>query len=268
MNLSNGFVAGGPWITKRLGMQRLIASDTLVSGDQHFSAILSKPGKDECWDVAVLAFPATRQNWETSYHRRPRITTTPSHILGKSLFQPDGTLVTIPARAAGESVLVNLDFGEDFTARSISYQVRPRGAKSSTGAMNPPGHPAESFYGLGYQKLPDIGQLEVSNDGINYERVCDLKPIYQTPSNRWIQKTISFPAVKARYFRLNFHDWYLPKDTRPDLVIGNFSLSSRARMDQWEERAALYSEYIQRNLTPPYEGEETIEPGKNSRPYR
>lgn len=54
--------------------------------------------------------------------------------------------------------------------------------------MNPPGHPAESFYGLGYQKLPDIGQLEVSNDGINYERVCDLKPIYQTPSNRWIQK--------------------------------------------------------------------------------
>ena len=262
VNLSNGFVAGGPWITKRLGMQRLIASDTLVSGDQHFSAILSKPGKDECWDVAVLAFPATRQNWETSYHRRPRITTTPSHILGKSLFQPDGTLVTIPARAAGESVLVNLDFGEDFTARSISYQVRPRGAKSSTGAMNPPGHPAESFYGLGYQKLPDIGQLEVSNDGINYERVCDLKPIYQTPSNRWIQKTISFPAVKARYFRLNFHDWYLPKDTRPDLVIGNFSLSSRARMDQWEERAALYSEYIQRNLTPPYEGEETIDPEK------
>lgn len=54
--------------------------------------------------MAVLAFPATRQNWETSYHRRPRITTTPSHILGKSLFQPDGTLVTIPARAAGESV--------------------------------------------------------------------------------------------------------------------------------------------------------------------
>lgn len=75
----------------------------------------------------------------------------PFSYLGKSLFQPDGTLVTIPARAAGESVLVNLDFGEDFTARSISYQVRPRGAKSSTGAMNPPGHPAESFYGLGYQ---------------------------------------------------------------------------------------------------------------------
>ena len=59
--------------------------------------------------------------------------------MGKSLFQSDGTLVTIPARAVGESVLVNLDFGEDFTARSISYQVRPRGAKSSTGAMNPPG---------------------------------------------------------------------------------------------------------------------------------
>ena len=33
-------------------------------------------------------------------------------------------------------------------------------------------------------------------------------------------------------------------------------------MDQWEERAALYSEYIQENLTPPYEGEETIDPEK------
>ena len=99
--------------------------------------------------MAVLAFPATRQNWETSYHRRPRITTTPSHILGKSLFQPDGTLVTIPARAVGESVLVNLDFGEDFTARSISYQVRPRGAKSSTGAMNPPGIQLRVFMAWG-----------------------------------------------------------------------------------------------------------------------
>ena len=262
VNVSNGFVAGGPWITKRLGMQRLIASDTLISGHQHLLATLPAPGSSEYWDVAVLAFPAPKDSWETNYDRNPKMTCSLPQISGQSFFQRKGAMVTVPQRKQNESVYVNLDFNTDFTARSISYKIRPRGAKATTGAMNPPGPPAESFYGLGFVKLPDVGQLEVSDDGINYRKVCDIKPIYQAAAARWYQKTISFPAVTARYFRLNFHDWYLPKDARPDLAIGNIQLSSRALLDQWEERAALYSEYIEGNQTPDYPGSVQINPGQ------
>ena len=31
VNVSNGYVAGGPWITKKLCMQKVVASDTVVS---------------------------------------------------------------------------------------------------------------------------------------------------------------------------------------------------------------------------------------------
>ena len=38
-------------------MQRLITSDTLVSGDQRFSLLyFPSPEKDECWDVAIFSF--------------------------------------------------------------------------------------------------------------------------------------------------------------------------------------------------------------------
>lgn len=262
VNVSNGFVAGGPWITKRLGMQRLIASDTLVDGNQHLTTMLPAPGSSEYWDVAVLAFPAPKDAWETNYDRNPKITCSLPQLSGDSFFQRKGSMPIVPQQKANESVYVDLDFGADFTARSISYKIRPRGAKATTGAMNPPGPPADSFYGLGFAKLPNVGQLEVSNDGIHYQEVCDIKPIYQAAAARWYQKTISFPAVTGRYFRLNFHDWYLPKDTRPDLSIGNMQLSSRARMDQWEERAALYSEYIESNLTPDYPASTQIDPSQ------
>lgn len=104
-----------------------------------------------------------------------------------------------------------------------------------------------------------MGQLEVSDDGINYSKVCDLKPIYQAAASRWDQKTVSFPAVTGRYFRLNLHDWCLAGDQRPEMALGNVTLSSRARIDQWEERAGFYSEYILKNLTPAYTDEEIID---------
>lgn len=262
VNLSNGFVAGGPWITKKLGMQRLTASDTLVSGGERLTAILPSPSKSEYWDVAVLAFPAPKDSWKTTRDCLPKMTCSLPQLSGESIFNPNAPLIQIPPQPSGNSVYVNLDFGTDFTARSISYRIGPRGAKSSTGAMNPPGAPADSFFGMGYTKLPDAGQLEVSDDGVHYRKVCDLHPVYQTPSNRWLQKTNSFPATTGRYFRLNFHDWALPKDNRPNLTIGNIILSSRACIDQWQDKAALFSEYIEKDLTPDYPVSTQIDPSQ------
>lgn len=258
-NISNGYVAGGPWITDKLSMQRLTAVDTLVSGGQKFDAVLTLPNRSEFWNVAVLAFPVTASGWQTSLIQKPKVSCNLPELTAGDFLRHDVNLVSIPAQKQGQAVYVVMDFRKEFTARSLTYKVRQRG-KATTGAMNEPGPPAEDFYGAAYIKQPDLGELEVSDDGITYRKICEIKPIYQAAASRWHQKTISFPAAKARYFRLNLHDWCHPGDSRPDMPFGNVILSSRARMDQWEEKAALYSEYILADQTPDYSKLEIIDP--------
>ena len=259
-HLSNGYVAGGPWITPELGMQRLIATETIVDGNCLFSDTLPKPdSKLGYWDVAVLAFPVSEEKYETNLTREPLLSTNLSNFQVASMFQTSGKLPVIPAQKEGKSVFINIDFKTDFTARSITYRVGGRG-KSRGGAMNVPGSPTEKFIAQGFIEQPDLGQLEASDDGVLYQKVCDLKPVYNAASGNWNQKTISFPVVKARYFRLNLHDWHLPNDKRPNMYLGNIQLSSMAKIDQWEEKAGLYSEYIEQDWTPIYSATEVIDP--------
>lgn len=261
-HLSNGYVSGGPWITEELSMQRLVAVDTLVNGGMRFNGKLSarKSKSGIVRDVAVLAFPVPEGNWETSLNQFPKVSSNIEHLDAKALvFPKDDKLISTPSQQPGASVFINLEFNKWFTARSITYCVRSKG-KSRTGAMNMPGPSSENFYGYGYVKQPDLGQLEVSNDGITYTKVCDLKPIYESPT--WNQKTISFPAVKAKYFRLNLHDWNNPKDAGQVMPFGNVVLSSQAKTDQWEEKAGLNSEYIEKDETADYSKSAIIDPKK------
>jgi len=263
-HLSDGYVSGGPWITEELGMQRLEATDTVLNGGRHFTGKLPVPVRKSksgiVRDVAVLAFPVPAGNWETSLNQFPKVSSNLQEINASGIvFPADNKLINIPAQKLGSSVFINLAFNKSFTARSITYRIRAKG-KSRTGAMNIPGPPSKNFFGAGYVKQPDPGQLEVSNDGITYTKVCDLKPIYETPS--WNQKTIAFPPVKGKYFRLNLHDWSNPKDVGEALPLGNLLLSSQAKIDQWEEKAALNSEYIEKDNTPLYAGTAIIDPKK------
>jgi len=258
-NIANGYVAGGPWITPELGMQRLTATETIIKGKSSFKGVLPKPDSKSFSDVAVLAFPIHKGFYETNQTRNPKLSTNLAGLPVESLFGKSRKLTTIPPQEPGHSVFVNLDFGDDFIARSITYRVGTRG-KSRGGAMNVPGKPTEKFVAQGFIEQPDLGQLEVSEDGINYQKVCDLKPVYSAASGNWNQKTVSFPAVKGRYFRLNLHDWCHPKDKKPQMYLGDVVLSSRAKADKWEEKAGLYSEYVLPDETPEYSGEEVINP--------
>lgn len=263
-HLSNGYVSGGPWITEDLSMQRLDAVDTLVNGSQRFNAKLPVPFLKSksgiVRDVAVMAFPVPEGNWETSLNQLPKVSSNIAELNTKAIvFSKDNKLTNIPSQKSGASVFINLEFTTSFTARSITYRVRARG-KSRTGAMNMPGPSSEDFYGYGYVKQPDLGQLEVSNDGVNYTKVCDLKPMYESPT--WNQKTISFPEIKGKYFRLNLHDWNNPKDAGQDMPFGNVVISAQAKIDQWQEKAGLNSEYIENDLTPNYSKSSIIDPKK------
>lgn len=259
-NIANGYVAGGPWITPELGMQRLTATETIVEGNTKFEGILPAPdSKSGFWDVAVLAFPVQKGFYETNQNRLPELSCNLSGFPVASLFGTGGKLATIPEQQPGRSVFINMDFKDPFVARSITYRVGRRG-KSRGGAMNVPGKPTDAFTAQGFIEQPNLGQLEFSADGVHYQKVCDLKPVYQAASGNWDQKTIAFPAVKGRYFRLNLHDWCHSNDKRPQMFLGNVLLSSQAKADQWEEKAGLYSEYIEPDKTPGYSDKEIIDP--------
>jgi hypothetical protein len=261
VHVSNGYVAGGPWIKPENGMQRLTSSEWVVTGggDTSFFMPVPKTRYNYYKDVAVLAIPYRERDIETSKTTSPSFSSNKSDVDASSFFIAE-KLGTISSHKPGESVFLTLDFKKEFTARCITYEMRARG-KATTSATNVPGPSSETFTGTGYRILPDFGQLEVSSDGIHYKKVCNLKPIYQDHSS-WRQKTLSFPAVTGRYFRLNLHNWWEENEKNQSLQIGKIVLSARASVDQWEEKAALYSEYIDGDQTPAYSKDETIDPNK------
>ena len=115
-------------------------------------------------------------------------------------------------------MLIQADYGASFTARSITYSQRPN-AKALVIATQVPTSWADDFYGENMRLNPPIGQLEASADGNNWAHVCELPAIgYQHDS--WSQRTISFPATTARFFRLNLQGWGRNARANQSAIVG------------------------------------------------
>ena len=241
-NIGNGYVAGGKWITPNRSMQRLVMSEQVTASpgpaNGGVKVRMGLPHRPHNWhhDVAVLAVPYKKS------------------LLG------DSRLLNIEPTGSADSVQV-FDFGEPFTARSITYEATPQG-KARTSAMQvPPFAPRTEmkkgtdtewrFFGCGFRELADIGILEVSDDGIIYNKVCDLRPKYQNLGGVR-QQTVAFPTVRGRYFRVTV-------TTKEQVKIGNVVVSARARVDEWEEKVSLVSEFNDTDHTPIYNKEEMIQ---------
>ena len=229
ISLSNGYVAGGPWITKEMSMKRLCYSELKLSPGERYDDIFPAPATDEFWEVKTLAFPLPQAlQWQEKVL-----------VSERTRFDKPGKLV--------------YDFGEAFTARAITYNEY-NGSKHPTLCMNWPGPPSDEFYGDGFVAYPPFGTLEASSDGVHYHTVCSLPTLYRL---HYREKTISFPAVTARYFRLNLHDWDVPGKHRA-LDLRKVTLSDKAMTETWQSRAGLQSEYIAANATPVYSDDELI----------
>jgi len=262
LNVSNGFVAGGPWITPDLGMQRLVSADTVVNGSQYFRAKLPVPQNRFKYfaDVKVLAYPIRDDARLNVGNYACKLASSIVALDPKALFdRSKRELVLVPAQKQGKSVYINIDFEKEFPARSISYWLRPNG-KATTSATNVPEPPNQTFVGTGYRILPPIGTLEVSVDGAYYHKVCDLRPAYTAHESFW-QKTVSFNTIRSKHFRLSFKDWgYNTTYKDSNLLIGKINLTSDAKVQCSEEKSANVSEYIEANRTNViYPSDETIQ---------
>ena len=239
-NIGNGYVAGGKWITPDCSMQRLAMSEQVVNSvGKTLTFRMGLPRRPHNWhhEVAVLAVPY------------------------KKTLLANSTLLNVVPEGSPEAVQT-FDFGEPFTARSITYEATPKGKARTSSMQVPPFSPrvgemkkgettAWRFFGCGFRELADIGVLEVSDDGVGYRKVCDLHPKYQNLGGVR-QQTVAFPPVTGRFFRIRV-------TSEEKVKIENAVLSARAAIDEWEEKASLVSELIEADNTPMYNNDETIQ---------
>lgn len=202
MASTNGYVAGGPWISPEDGMQNIV---------------VLRPGDKEPRGFRELATVALPEGLDTCIQRE-RLT----------------LMDDAPA-------MITFDAGRECEMRTVSYMVKPRG-KGSFGSMNIPGKPQERYFGAGYVDYPPIGSLEYSRDGKSWSKAADLLGVEDIIGHKSRQRTISFPAVRGRYYRLNIHGWLGPKGKANKLEIENVRLMERDMIDNWEVKAGLRSE--------------------------
>lgn len=107
-------------------MQKVVASDTVVSGNCRFSGRLPLPtSQSEFWDFAVIAFPVTG-TVETSISRKPELSSNMEGLSLESLFVENGKLVEMPRLLPGESVYIKMDFRSPFSARVLLIVLTQR----------------------------------------------------------------------------------------------------------------------------------------------
>ena len=261
VNTCSGYVAGGPWITPALGMQRLVSSEMQIEGGQKFSGVLPQPPTKLGFyqDVAVLAFPSPAG--DEPHRAPPALTSTPADACPRPHVRSvrrDGKWRS-RRRPANQPVLIQMDYGHPFTARSLSYSVRPV-SKAPVIVTEQPGNWSDNPAEPGKPPIPPIGELESSNDGTQWQRVCAV-PGRGYRQDGWILQTTAFPAVTARFFRLNLHGWDGAEKGK-SLPLGNVRLNSEALIDQWEEKSANVEDFSDPDRTPPYKGDEVIDPDK------
>ena len=228
-NVGNGYVAGGAWITPDCSMQRLVMTETLLESASQRLQWPDVAGWHQ--NVAVLALPYTEQKLGSS--KLLHVTPTPE-----------------------EGAVLVFDFGRPFTARSVTYQVTQQGKAPVLCMQVPPTHQPlaqtdpSRFFGCGFRELPDVGVLEVSDDGIDYRMVCTLPPKYKNMGGLR-QQTVAFPTTTGRFFRLRL-------TTDEQLTLSDALISAWARIDRWEEKACLTANYITADNTPCYGDQELV----------
>jgi hypothetical protein len=176
MHVSDGFaLAGGPWITPEMSMQKLVWTKTYTTGNKQFNALLSQPETRENYyrDIAVLAFPTMIKNAISDTTLTPVVTSSAAgpapqflaDIQNKQGFKSDS------------ACWIQYAYDKPFTCRSILIRTSGNNYQS--------------------RRL----QVQVSNDGKQFRPVTRM----QSPRHGWQDNeadiTYAIPATTARYFR-------------------------------------------------------------------
>ena len=217
-NVCDGFaLAGGPWITPELSMQKIVWTETPIMGNGKLLNIkLPQPENYENYyrDIAVYAYPTLDGTGISTDNVIPKITT--------SLYSVDAQFLadvnTKETFSSVEPCWIKYKFDEPFTLRSLQIQPSGRNLQS--------------------QRFT----IEYSNNGVNFQKITQLEPPRQGWQNDDFAMTHAVKPTTARYFLFN----YDLKGTEPgyedmdaakweqSLKIKYIRLSSEQKIHQYE----------------------------------
>ena len=217
IHVCDGFaLGGGPWVTPDESMQKVVWTDTILSG-KLIGKILKRPESYKGYekDIVTLAFPVKA---------RQRIVEVHLSSVTSSSIKMGGDMKRIDKGAflAKDSGYILFDWGKVQTVRSIT--IIPSGNN------------------IQCQRL----KMMSSDDGVHFNEVKQLEPARQGWESYGFGFTYSLPPVTARYFRF---DW-TPAGTepgsedldaakwRPVFKLNDLILSSEPKINQWQGKAA------------------------------
>ncbi|MDB4919575.1 glycosyl hydrolase [Mucilaginibacter sp.] len=216
MHDCDGFaVAGGPWITPELSMQKVVWTKTLTTGGKLYNDTLPQPQSYKGYykDIKVLAYPSPEGSGITTKTMIPKVTASTGADV-QFLVEPDNK----KSFTSNEPCWIQLAFDAPFTCRSLVIHANASNFQSER-----------------------MG-VEYSNDGKNFKNLTQLEP----PRSGWqdgdADITNDIIPVTARYFRLtydkagtepgaediDFAKW------KPTLKFSGIVLSSESEIHQFE----------------------------------
>lgn len=221
MHISDGFaLAGGPWITPKESMQKVVWSDTIVQGGKTGTFKLTQPESYNGYyeDIAVYALPVKEVPafLPFSQKERPVVTSNNQEDAGPFSTPDKEFKSTIPC-------WIQYQYLKPFTLRSI--EVAPSGNNYQA------------------QRLC----VSASDDGVNFRLVKQLISARQGWQNTDQNFTYAVPPTTAHYFRLSWDPQGSEPGSedldaakwKPTLKIKQLILSSTPRINQWEGKAGL-----------------------------
>ena len=222
MHICDGFaLAGGPWISPKESMQKVVWSDTIVDGGKLKALRLPQPEAYDNYyeDIALFALPVDGAMDEMPAKITCANTATGNHIDSQKTVNMDASGVI----RSSYPCYIQYEYEIPFTCRNIEIILS----------------------GNNYQ----AHRLKVmaSDDGINYRFVKQLIPARQGWQNTDENSTHTIPVTTARYFRF----YWTPEGSepgsedmdaakwKPNLKIKQLRLHREARLNQWEGKAGL-----------------------------
>lgn len=208
---------GGPWITPELSMKQYVWTKTSIDGGKEVCVKLAEPIKVENFyrDEAIVAFPM-QENTNSFKNSSPKIVVN-KVTTGNVLF--DGN----PKSEIDfkKNYVVDVSFNDDFIANKLML------------------FPHLSFCWdlclVDNGKIKLLFALSTSNDGKVYTKVADLECV---GVNKVV--TASFPATKAKYFRLELiKTSFVYFDTLP---IAEFELLKDSELPLFEPPVTSFFE--------------------------
>jgi len=132
--------------------------------------------------------------------------------------------------------------------RHFSARYLPKG-KGRNGAMQIPGRSAE-FMGAKFERLPDIGVLQWSDDSVSWHDVVAIENLYNS-QGAYPVRTTSFPATRGKYWHVNYFG---------EARLRDWHVGPEALLDRWEEKSGLHCDFDDYPVLPVYDCQTVVLP--------